>query len=356
MHDTLFSGFDLGGLALDSRIVMAPMTRSRAPHNVPNALMAEYYAQRASAALIVSEGIAPSANGLGYARIPGLFDGEQVKGWKQVTDAVHAAGGKIFAQLMHVGRVAHPLNLPSGGEIVAPSAVSAGGEMYTDQKGPMPHPEPRAMTLSDVAQAKDEFVKASRNAIEAGFDGVELHAANGYLLEQFLNPGTNKRTDAYGGSTAARNRFLIEVTQAVGDAIGNRRVGVRLSPHSGFNDMPTYDGVRAQYVGLVTAFQTQGVAYVHLVGSGADDEPETQAAIRAAFTGPIILNGGFDAGRAEQVLSEGKAALVAFGRPFVSNPDLVARMKRGQALADPDYDKLYTPGAEGYTDYPVAEG
>jgi N-ethylmaleimide reductase len=232
----LFSPFELGSIQLANRVVMAPMTRSRALGNLPNDLMADYYRQRATAGLIITEGTAPSPNGLGYPRIPGLFSAEQVEGWRKVTEAVHGAGGKIVAQLMHVGRVAHPLNLPEGGEIIAPSAIAAAGEMYTDQEAMQPHPTPREMTEVDIAAAREEFVQAARNAIEAGFDGVELHGANGYLLEQFLSPHTNRRTDAYGGSVAKRGRFVAEAAEAVAAAIGAEKVGLRLSPHSLFND------------------------------------------------------------------------------------------------------------------------
>ena len=351
---TLFSPYDLGPITLANRVVMAPMTRSRAIDNLPNALMADYYQQRASAGLIITEGTAPSPNGLGYPRIPGLFAADQVAGWRKVTNKVHEAGGRIFAQLMHVGRIAHPLNLPAGAEIVAPSAVTAAGEMFTDQEGMKPHPAPRAMTGADITRARDEFVEAAKNAIDAGFDGVELHAANGYLLEQFLNPHTNQRTDDYGGSIAARGRFVAETAEAVAAAIGADRVGIRLSPHSGFNDMPAYDETLPQYAWLAERLKQSGLLYLHLV-LGAERIPEaTVDAIRTAFDGVTILNSGFDRQAAEAAIADGQADLIAFGVPFIANPDLVARMKNGTDLAAPRQELFYSPGPEGYVDYQAA--
>jgi N-ethylmaleimide reductase len=343
----LFSALRIGALDLPNRVVMAPMTRSRAIGGVPNALMRDYYAQRASAGLIVSEGIAPSPSGLGYARIPGLFSDAQVAGWRTVTDAVHAAGGRIIAQLMHVGRIGHPLNQAAGARLLAPSAVAASGTMWTDQEGPRPFPVPAAMTLDDIAAARDEFVQAARHAIAAGFDGVELHSANGYLLEQFLHPHTNRRDDEYRD----RNRFVVEVAGAVAAAIGAERVGVRLSPYGTFNDLPLHDGVHAQYAALAAALR--GLLYLHLVGNGNEQLAATAEAIRAGFGGPIIRNGGYDRARADETLRTGAAELISFGRPFIANPDLVARMRNGAALAAPDPQTFYTADARGYLDYPA---
>jgi N-ethylmaleimide reductase len=353
MFMDLFAPYKLGPLQLANRVVMAPMTRSRAVGNVPNALMAAYYRQRATAGLIITEGTAPSPNGLGYPRIPGLYSPEQIGGWRQVTDAVHEAGGRIFAQLMHVGRIGHGLNLPAGAELVAPSAVAAGGEMFTDQEGPKPHPTPRAMTAADIEQAQDGYVAAARNAVEAGFDGVELHGANGYLLEQFLSPHTNRRDDAYGGSIEARGRFVAETAAAVAEAIGAARVGIRISPHSRFNDMADYEETVPQYVWLMEQLRRLGLLYVHLV-LGAERIPETTAtAVREAFGGPMILNSGFDRARAEAALAAGEADLIAFGVPYIANPDLVSRMQDGAELAQPRQELFYAPGAEGYADYPA---
>lgn len=353
----LFEPTSLAGLSLKNRVVMAPMTRSRAIGNVPNALMAEYYAQRAGAGLIITEGTSPSKNGLGYARIPGAYSEEQVAGWRLVTEAVHARGAKIFLQLMHTGRVSSLLNMPEGAEVVGPSAKPAPGDMYTDAKGPQPHDAPRPMTEADIAQAIAEHVSAAKNAIAAGFNGVEVHGANGYLVEQFLNANVNDRTDGYGGSAEGRNRFALELTRAVAEAIGKEKVGVRLSPFGAFNGTGAFDGVHEQYVALATELGKLGVAYVHVVdheSMGAPHVPqETKTALRAAFGGAIILSGGYDAARAEADLKEGRGELVAFGRPALANPDLVERMKQGAALQAPRFDTFYTPGPEGYTDYPT---
>ena len=354
----LFDSVQVRALTLRNRTVMAPMTRSRAVEaNTPNALMAEYYAQRASAGLIITEGTSPSANGLGYARIPGLFNAAQVAGWKLVTDAVHAQGGKIVIQFMHTGRVTHVANLPAGAEVVGPVNGACPGEMYVDALGMQPHTPARAMTEADIAHAVAEYAEAARLAIEAGFDGVELHAANGYLIEQFLNANVNTRTDGYGGSTAGRNRFALEVARATVAAIGAERVGIRLSPYGVFNGTGAFADVDAQYLSLVQELSTLGLMYLHVLDHSAMGAPavpaELKAALRAAFQGPYILAGGFDTASAEQALVDGQADLIAFGRPFISNPDLVARMQAGAPLTAPDFGSFYTPGAQGYTDYPA---
>ena len=354
----LFDSVQVRALTLRNRTVMAPMTRSRAVEaNTPNALMAEYYAQRASAGLIITEGTSPSANGLGYARIPGLFNAAQVAGWKLVTDAVHAQGGKIVIQFMHTGRVTHVANLPAGAEVVGPVNGACPGEMYVDALGMQPHTPARAMTEADIAHAVAEYAQAARLAIEAGFDGVELHAANGYLIEQFLNANVNTRTDGYGGSTAGRNRFALEVARATVAAIGAERVGIRLSPYGVFNGTGAFADVDAQYLALVQELSTLGLMYLHVLDHSAMGAPAVpaalKAALRAAFQGPYILAGGFDTASAEQALVDGQADLIAFGRPFISNPDLVARMQAGAPLTAPDFGSFYTPGAQGYTDYPA---
>ena len=357
----LFEPVSVRTLTLRNRTVMSPMTRSRAVEaSTPNALMATYYAQRATAGLIVTEGTSPSPNGLGYARIPGLFNAAQVAGWKLVTDAVHAQGGKIVIQFMHTGRVTHVANLPAGGDVVGPVDGACPGEMYVDALGMQPHTPARAMTEADIAHAVGEYAQAARLAIEAGFDGIELHAANGYLIEQFLNANVNTRTDAYGGSIDGRNRFALEVARATADAIGAERVGIRLSPHGVFNGTGPFADVDAQYLALVQELSTLGLMYVHVLDHSAMGAPavpaELKAALRAAFDGPFILAGGFDAASAEQALAAGQADLIAFGRPFLSNPDLVARMQSGAPLAAPDFGTFYTPGAQGYTDYPTLAG
>jgi N-ethylmaleimide reductase len=335
------------------------MTRSRAvDRGIANALMAQYYAQRASAGLIITEGASPSPNGLGYARIPGLFNAEQVAGWRLVTDAVHAQGGKIFIQFMHTGRVTHQANLPAGARVLSPTAEVCSGEMWTDGAGMQPHSAPKAMSEADIAEAVAEYATASKLAIEAGFDGVELHAANGYLIEQFLNAKVNTRSDGYGGSAEGRNRFALEVAKACVDAIGGDRVGMRISPHGVFNGTGAFEGVDAQYLSLVEKLSALGLVYLHQLdhsAMGAPAVPEaSKKALRAAFKQSYIAAGGFDAASGEALLATGDADLIAYGRPFLCNPDLVARMQAGTALNAPDMSTFYTPGEKGYTDYPVS--
>lgn len=358
MPNLLFTPTHLGPLELQNRIVMAPMTRNRASaDNVPSELMVEYYAQRASAGLIVTEGTSPSPNGVGYPRIPGVFTEEQTKAWAPVAEAVHARGAKIFMQLMHTGRIGHPLNLPAGARLLAPSPVAADGEMYTDAEGPQPHPEPASMTVEDIEHARQEFVRAARNAIAAGFDGVELHGANGYLLEQFFRPNTNRREDDYGGSVEKRARFVLEVASDVAEAIGTDQVGIRLSPFGVFNDMPLYDEMEADYAYLTTQLDALRLMYIHIVDHSAMGAPtvpdEMKASMRRLFSRTIILSGGYDPQRAESDLQAGKGDLIAVGRQFLANPDLPARWRDGAPLNEPDYDTFYTPGEKGYTDYPL---
>ena len=356
---SLFSPYALGPNALANRIVMAPMTRSRATAaHVPTEAMARYYALRAEAGLIITEGTAPAPEGLGYARIPGLFDDAHVAAWRVVTEAVHARGGKVFVQLMHCGRIARPENMPAGARVLAPSAIVAPGQMWTDQAMMQDHPVPVAMTEADIEAAIEAFVRSARLALEAGFDGVELHGANGYLIDQFLNPASNQRDDAWGGSVAGRNRFAHEVATRVAGAIGAARVGIRLSPFGVFNGMAVHDELPAQFTALAAALGSLKLAYVHVVDHSAMGAPEVPAsikdAIRQAFGGPIILSGGYDAARAEADLAAGRGELVAFGRPFLSTPDLVARLREGLPLAAPAADTFYTPGDAGYLDYPTA--
>ncbi len=355
----LFETFPLGKLTLSNRLVMNPMTRCRADAaGVPNALMAEYYAQRASAGLIISEGIAPGANGKGYARIPGLWNSAQVQAWKGVTSAVHAKGGKIFAQLMHSGRVSHPANMPEGSKIVAPSAIALVGQMYTDSQGLQDHPVPQAMTEADIAQAKAEFVQAAKNAIAAGFDGVELHSANGYLLEQFLSPDTNQRTDGWGGGVEKRMRFVLEVAREVAAAIGGDRLGIRLSPYGTNSGMGAYPEVEATYLRLLPLLADAGLAYVHIVDHSAMGAPALpvgfKQALRKAWPRTFFIGGSFDQASGQQAMNEGLTDLVGIGRAFLANPDLVQRFKNNLPLTAPDANTFFTPGAKGYTDYPAA--
>jgi len=356
----LYSKATLGPLSLQNHLVMCPLTRSRATDNVPNDLMVRYYAQRASAGLIISEGTSPSPNGLGYPRIPGIFSKDQVAGWKKVTDAVHAGGAKMFVQLMHTGRVSHSLNLPAGAKVVGPSAVAAAGEMYTDAEGMKPLPTPAAMTEADIKIAIEEYVTAAKNAVAAGFDGIELHAANGYLLEQFIRPNSNVRTDKYGGAIENRARFVLEVVNATIAAIGKDKVGIRLSPYGVFNDMPLYPDMEADYTYLAGKLNAAGVVYVHLVDHSSMGAPKVPDSIKTTFhtvfKGALILSGGYDAKRAEADLEAGKADLIAVGKPFLANPDLVARWKADAAVNTPDMATFYTPGPKGYTDYPALAG
>jgi N-ethylmaleimide reductase len=353
----LYSKAALGPLTLRNHLVMSPMTRNRAADNIPNELMTEYYAQRAAAGLIITEGTSPSPNGLGYPRIPGIFSPVQVEGWKRITDAVHAGGSKMFLQIMHCGRIAHPLNLPAGARTLAPSAVQAAGEIYTDAEGLKPHPAPQAMSDTDISGAIAEYAQAARNAMAAGFDGIELHGANGYLLEQFIRPNTNLRTDRYGGPIENRARFLLEAAEATIAAIGKDKVGIRLSPFGVFNDMPLYGAMEADYIYLAQELNLRGLLYIHLVDHSAMGAPPVPDALKAAFRKlfkrALILSGGYDAGRAESDLAAGRCDLVAVGRPFLANPDLATRWKNGAAVNAPDMATFYTPGPKGYTDYPA---
>ncbi len=354
----LFDPFSARSLQLANRMVMAPLTRSRAtPQHTPNALMATYYGQRATAGLIITEGTSPSPNGLGYPRIPGLYGAAQTDAWKATTAAVHDRGGKIFVQLMHCGRAAHLANLPAGAEVLGPGTAACPGEMFTDTLGMQPHSPPRAMVEADIAYATREHVAAARLAMDAGFDGVELHGANGYLIEQFLNPLVNLRSDGYGGSTPGRNRLALEIARATVAAIGRDRVGIRLSPYGVFNGTGAFPEVQAQYLSLAHALSALGLLYVRLVDHSAMGAPPLPAdfkmQLRDAFDGLFILSGGFDHARAEQALVDQRGDLIAFGRPFLANPDLVARLRQDAPLNAPDAATFYVPGAKGYTDYPA---
>lgn len=355
MKNTLFSSFVLGAIPLQNRVVMAPMTRNRAIGNVPNDLMAAYYAARAQAGLIITEGVSPSPNGLGYPRIPGLFNAEQVSGWRRVTSAVHAKGGKIVAQIMHTGRVGHVESLPAGAKVIGPSPVTVPGEIWTDSHGQQPHTAPLEMEESEIVSAMHEYVHAARLAIEAGFDGVELHAANGYLIDQFLNTASNLRTDQWGGSVQNRIRFAVEVATRVTQAIGGGRVGIRVSPYGVFNGMQPDAEMDALYLELIQKLNPLGMAYLHIVdhsSMGAPPvSPSLKAKLRNTFSGAMILSGGYDAERAEADLLESKGDLVAFGRPFISNPNLVEKLQAKLPLTPPDFSTFYTPGEKGYTDY-----
>ena len=354
----LFEPVKVGAIELKNRIAMSPMTRCRAISNVPNDLMAEYYRQRAGAGLIITEGTSPSPNGLGYARIPGIYSQEQVEGWKRVTTAVQGAGGKIVVQLMHTGRISHPLNMSEGAVILAPSAVKPAGQMWTDAAQMQDFPTPKAMTDEEIQATKAEFIAAAKNAIAAGFDGVELHGANGYLLEQFLSPISNVRTDNYGGSIENRARFVLEVVKGVADVIGKDVTGIRLSPYGVASDMPYYPEIDATYKYLAEQLNNIGIAYVHVVDHSAMGAPavpvEIKQAIRNAFKNAIILAGGFNFETAEAVLESGLCDLVGIGRPFINNPDLADRFKNNWPVsADLHMDAFFSADEVGYTDYPA---
>lgn len=353
----LFDSFKLGNITLQNRVVMAPLTRSRAIDNIPNDLMATYYGQRSGAGLIITEGTSPSPNGLGYPRIPGAFSETQSKGWKKVTQEVHKGGAKIFLQLMHTGRVSHPLNMPEGTQILSTTTTPVEGKMYTDQKGEQPYPAAKLMGKKDIKQAIQEYVNSSKNAIQAGFDGVELHGANGYLIEQFLNRNINALQNEYNGSDEARAKFAIETAKAVIAQIGAERTGIRISPYGVASDTGSFAGIEEFYEYLAKELGKLNLAYIHIVDHSSMGAPEVTLSIkekiRDAFGGTIILSGGYDKKRAEKDLKDGLGHLVAFGRPFIANPDLVERMKQDAHINEPNPDTFYTPTAEGYTDYPT---
>lgn len=354
----LFKSFPLGNTTIKNRIVMAPMTRSRAIDNVPNELMAEYYQQRASAGLIISEGTSPSPNGIGYPRIPGAYSDDQINGWKKVADAVHAKDGKIFVQLMHTGRITAKANMPEGSTTLAPSSIHAPGEMFTDTEGMVAHDIPKAMTLKEIENAQKEFVYSAKKLInEAEIDGIELHAANGYLLNQFINPNSNQRDDFYGGSIENRTRFVLEVTKAVVSEIGADKVGIRVSPYGAFNDMLSdYDELEDTFIYLSKEMAKLNIAYIHVVDQrvafGAPDfMTDIKTTIKNNFKGTIISGGDINTlEKAEAILNNG-LDLVYVGRPYISNPDFVEKLKNKTELIVPDMNTFYSSGANGYTDY-----
>jgi len=349
----LFTPLKLGALDLRNRIVMAPMTRSRAAADgLPTAIMADYYRQRASAGMIVSEGIAPSADGLGYCRTPGIYNQEQIDAWRAITHAVHNEGGCIVAQIMHVGRVANALNKPAGSKTVAPSAIRARGEIYTDQQGMQPFDEPHALALQDIATVLADYRQAAENAFVAGFDGVELHCTSGYLPAQFLCSGTNKRSDDYGGSVANRARFVLEVLSAMASVDGAGRVGMRICPDNPFNDMHD-DDPQQTFEYLLREASVLDLAYLHAMRypQGRVDNIELG---RRYFGDRVIGNESFTFEEAQRAVAAAELAAVSFGRNFIANPDLVERWQGGLGLSAFDLATMYTPGAEGYTSYPRA--
>ena len=352
--DILFTPAQLGDIKLKNRIVMAPLTRSRADSlGVPAEFAAEYYAQRAGAGLIITEATQASFQGMGYPRTPGMHTSEQVARWRKVASAVHEAGSKIVSQIWHVGRVASRYNRGVETDVVAPSAVQLPGDIYTDAKGMVPHDVPRALTADDIQAIVKQFAAAARNAIDAGFDGVEVHSANGYLLHQFLSTNVNLREDEYGGSIDNRIRMPLQVVDAVIAEIGARRVGVRISPGNPFNGIEEAD-MTELYARYVAELDKRGLAYLHINREIA--EPDIVGAARQRFSGPIIVAGGYNAETGAAAIEQGTATAVAFGRAFIANPDLPERIRSGAALASIDESTVYTPGPKGYTDYPVLAG
>ncbi len=358
MTNLLFSPLGLdrqNKITLKNRVVMAPMTRCRAINNVPGPLVKEYYEQRSEAGLIITEGTAPSKNGLGYARIPGIFTHAQVDGWRLTTAAVKKHGAKIFLQIMHTGRVSHPENMAKDARVLAPSAIACPGSMYTDTQGMQPYPVPTPMTESDIEAAISEYAYAAKLSIEAGFDGVELHGANGYLIDQFLNTASNQRNDKWGGNVSNRVRFAVEVAKAVANEIGADKVGMRISPYGVFSGMAPDSDMDKLYENLCLELERLKISFIHVVDHSSMGAPsvkqEIKNQIRSLFKGRYILSGGYDATRAEADLTEGKGDLVAFGRPFISNPKLVSKMQKSEPLVPPDQATFYTPGEKGYTDY-----
>ena len=354
---SLFDPIQLGAIAAPNRILMAPLTRGRASREgVPGALAVDYYRQRAGAGLIISEATGISREGLGWPFAPGLWTDAQVEGWKPVTDAVHRAGGRIVAQLWHMGRVVHP-DFLDGAAPLAPSAITAPGKAHTYQ-GKKPYAEPRALTADDIARILDDYEHAARNALRAGFDGVQLHAANGYLIDQFLRDGSNRRDDDYGGAPQNRIRLLVEATERLIGTVGAGRTGVRLSPNGDTQGVQDSDPPSV-FVPAAQALERLGVAFLELREPGPDGtfgsttQPKVSPLIRRAFSRPLVLNQDFTGVAAQAALASGLADAVSFGRPFIANPDLVERLRDGEPLAPDDMATWYSQGPEGYVDYPT---
>ena len=352
----LFSPVELGGNTLPNRMVMAPMTRNRAPTGVPTPLMAEYYCQRAGAGLIVTEGAQISEQGIGYPATPGIHTDAQIDGWQHITTAVHDAGGHIYCQLWHCGRISHP-DYHGGEKPVAPSAIQAAGQAFT-YEGLKDFVEPRALELEEITAIVEQYRHAAACAIKAGFDGIELHSANGYLLDQFLRDGSNQRDDIYGGSIDHRIRLLKEVTEAVASEIGVDKVGVRISPVNSFNDMHDSEP-QALFNAVAHMLSDIGIAYLHVVEVsllGEPDDTVDMTQIRRHFSGLYIANGGYDQARGHAAIARGDANLVAYGIPYLANPDLPERFKQDAALNEADQTTFYGGDAHGYTDYPALTG
>lgn len=350
---TLFTPARIGRHTLSNRLVMAPMTRSRADdEGVPSDLVATYYGQRSSAGLIISEGVFPSAMGKGYVRTPGIESDAQVAAWKKITDTVHANGGRIFMQVMHCGRISHPSLLPNDAQPVAPSAIKPAGQTWTDS-GLQDFVTPRELSQSEIAGVIDDYRMATRRALEAGFDGVELHTASGYLPEQFLSSGSNQRQDQYGGSVENRARFVLDVLAAMVAEAGGDRVGIKISPEMNFNDIVDANP-QETYTYLVEQLRRFNLAYLHVALFGA--KVDYHALLRPRFNGAYLMGGGLDQSRAETVLADNQADAAVFGGAFLANPDLPERFRQGAPLNTPDKNTFYAPGAQGYIDYPFLSG
>lgn len=353
MANRLFSPLRIGSMELPNRVIVAPVTRSRAtPAGVPQEIAVKYYAARAAAGLIITEATEISYEAWSYPRTPGIHTGEQIEGWRRIVEAVHAAGGRIFLQLFHGGRIASRLNRPVEADVVAPSAVRAPGEMYTDAKGPVAHDEPRALTTQEVKRVASDFAQAATAAIAAGFDGVEVHSANGYLMHQFLSSNVNQRKDIYGGSIENRVRMPLEVVAAVTAAVGPGKVGVRISPGHRFNDIEETD-TDALYAAYIPALDKLNLAYLHVMRPMHDFAADPVVMARRLYKGCLIAAGGYTPEDAEHLIATGGADAVAFGKAFIANSDLVERIRRGAPLNDADEATFYTPGPAGYLDYPV---
>jgi N-ethylmaleimide reductase len=354
----LFDSFKLGTLTLPNRLVMAPLTRNRALAGlVPNPLAVEYYGQRASAGLLISEASQVSQQGQGYQDTPGIYSKEQVAGWRKVTDRVHERGGRIFLQAWHVGRISHTSLQPNGGAPVGPSAIRAKGKTFVNNAF-IDISEPRALELAEIPGIVDSFKRGAANAIEAGFDGVEIHGANGYLIDQFTKDGTNKRTDAYGGSIENRARLMLEISKAVAGQIGPERTGIRISPVAPFNDISD-SNPQPLFDYIVDHLSALKLGYIHVIegatGGPRDVTPFDYGSLRKRFQGAYIANNGYDFVLATKALAANEADLIAFGKPYISNPDLVERLKKGAPLNEPDQATFYGGGAKGYTDYPALD-
>ena len=356
-HRDLFQPVKVGSCVLTNRVVMAPLTRSRAgPDGIPRPLMVDYYEQRSSAGLIIAEGTNISPQGRGYAFTPGIYNEPQLEAWRNITEAVHSRGGHIFVQLWHVGRVSHPSLQPGGALPVAPSAIRPQTTAYTEA-GFQPCVTPRALETEEIPGIIEDYCHAAKDALAAGFDGVEIHAANGYLIEQFLRDSTNKRNDAYGGSREKRARFLLEVTEAVARVCGAERVGLRLSPVSPVNDIGSDSDPEATYSYVVEQLNTFGLAYIHVIEGVTQGPREVPSGfdlqiLRRAFKGLYIANNGYDLTLALHARHRDLAAVIAFGRLFIANPDLVERLRIGARLNVPDRATFFGGGTQGYTDYP----